>query len=49
MEYQALYRKYRSQTFNEIAGQQHIVKNLRVHSKSRLFGNRATDWEIVYP
>ena len=26
MEYQALYRKYRSQTFDEIAGQQHIVK-----------------------
>ena len=29
MEYQALYRKYRSQTFNEIAGQQHIVKTLQ--------------------
>ena len=29
MEYQALYRKYRSQTFDEIAGQQHIVKTLQ--------------------
>ena len=29
MEYQALYRKYRSQTFEEIAGQQHIVKTLQ--------------------
>ena len=29
MEYQALYRKYRSQTFDEIAGQQHIVKTLK--------------------
>lgn len=36
MEYQALYRKYRSQTFDEIAGQQHIVKTL----KNALINNR---------
>lgn len=29
MEYQALYRKYRSQTFEEIVGQEHIVKTLQ--------------------
>lgn len=29
MEYQALYRKYRSQTFEEIVGQEHIVRTLQ--------------------
>lgn len=29
MEYQVLYRKYRSQTFDEIVGQEHIVRTLQ--------------------
>lgn len=29
MSYQALYRKYRSKTFDEVYGQQHIVKTLQ--------------------
>ena len=29
MAYKALYRTYRPQTFEEVAGQQHIVKTLK--------------------
>ena len=29
MAYKALYRKYRPSTFEEVAGQQHVVKTLK--------------------
>ncbi|MEG0529415.1 MAG: AAA family ATPase, partial [Bacilli bacterium] len=39
MAYKALYRKYRSSTFEEIYGQSHIVKTLQNSIKNNKIGH----------
>ena len=39
MSYQALYRKYRPKTFNEIAGQEHITKTIKNALKNNKFSH----------
>ncbi len=39
MSYQALYRKYRPETFDQVSGQEHIVKALRNQVESKRIGH----------
>ena len=39
MAYQALYRKYRPQTFSDVCGQEHITKTLQMEIKSGKIGH----------
>lgn len=53
MSYQALYRKYRPQTFSDVVGQEHITETLKtsflpVRSRMRICLRNARNGQDVY-